>query len=132
MPSLAAALPAIEEPLTAAAPPQAPIEVQGKFFFAGGKKHFVKGVTYGPFAAGSHGAQFPERIRVAEDFALMAGMGINTVRVFTVPPVWLLDRAGAYGLKALVGIPWSQHITFLDNAPVQGEIRRSVLALPST
>ena len=27
-----------------------PIEVQGKFFFAGGKKHVVKGVTYGPFA----------------------------------------------------------------------------------
>ncbi len=106
----------------------AAIEVHGKFFFTGGKKHFVKGVTYGPFAPGADGTQFPDPARVAQDFALMAEMGANTVRVFTVPPVWLLDRAGANGLKVLVGIPWSQHITFLDNASVQGEIRRSVLA----
>jgi len=106
----------------------AAIEVHGKFFFTGGKKHFVKGVTYGPFAPGADGTQFPDPARVAQDFALMAEMGANTVRVFTVPPVWLLDRAGANGLKVLVGIPWSQHVTFLDNASVQGEIRRSVLA----
>ena len=31
----------------------AAIEVHGKFFFTGGKKHFVKGVTYGPFAPGA-------------------------------------------------------------------------------
>ena len=60
------------------------IEVQGKFFFSGGKKHFVKGVTYGPFAPGADGAQFPEPARVAQDFALMAEMGANTARVFTV------------------------------------------------
>src|SRR5437868_7274650 len=36
------------------------IRVHGKFFFAGDAKYFVKGVTYGPFGAGSHGAQFPE------------------------------------------------------------------------
>src|ERR1700730_4980292 len=104
------------------------IEVQGKFFFTSGKKHFVKGVTYGPFAPGADGTQFPEPARVAQDFALMAEMGANTARVFTVPPVWLLDIAGANGLKVLVGIPWSQHITFLDNPAVQAEIRRSVLA----
>src|SRR5216684_7390469 len=106
----------------------ATIEVQGKFFFTGGKKHFVKGVTYGPFAPGADGTQFPPPERVARDFALMAEMGANTARVFTVPPVWLLDIAAANGLKVLVGIPWSQHITFLDNPTVQAEIRRSVLA----
>jgi glycosyltransferase involved in cell wall biosynthesis len=108
--------------------PVAAIEVQGKFFFAGGKKHIVKGVTYGPFAPAPHGTQFPERAMVTTDFALMAGMGINTVRVFTVPPVWLLEIAAANGLKVLVGIPWSQHITFLDSPDVQAEIRRTVLA----
>ncbi len=107
---------------------QPAIEVQGKFFFSGGKKHFVKGVTYGPFAPAPHGTQFPERDMVAKDFALMAEMGVNTVRVFTVPPVWLLDIAGENGLKVLVGIPWSQHITFLDSTAVQAEIRRTVLA----
>ena len=37
-----------------------PVRVSGKFFFAGEHKHFVKGVTYGPFPTGSHGAPFPE------------------------------------------------------------------------
>ena len=31
-----------------------PLRVQGKFFFAGADKHFIKGVTYGPFAKGDH------------------------------------------------------------------------------
>jgi len=106
----------------------AQIRVQGKFFFAGPEKYFVKGVTYGPFAVGSHGAQFPEKEVVAKDFALMAAMGANTVRVFTVPPVWLLDIAGDNGLKVLVGLPWSQHVTFLDSREIQEEARRAVLS----
>jgi len=69
------------------------IRVYGKFFFAGEQKFFVKGVTYGPFAVGSHGKQFPECDVVIRDFRLMAEMGATVVRVFTVPPVWLLDRA---------------------------------------
>src|SRR5690348_3958983 len=92
------------------APPAGPIRVHGKFFFAGAVKHFVKGVTYGPFGSGSHGAQFPEREVVERDFALMMGAGVNTVRVFTVPPLWLLDMADAAGLKVLVGLPWAQHV----------------------
>ena len=64
----------------------AAIHVHGKFFFAGEAKFFVKGVTYGPFAPGSHGAQFPERETVIRDFRLMAEVGANTLRVFTVPP----------------------------------------------
>src|SRR5213595_2392429 len=104
------------------------IRVQGKFFFAGNTKHFVKGVTYGPFGPGSHGAQFPETGVVERDFALMRSAGINTVRVFTVPPVWLLDAAHAAGLKVLVGLPWSQHVAFLDSPAVQAEIREAVTA----
>ena len=49
------------------------IRVHGKFFFAGDAKYFVKGVTYGPFGPGSHGAQFPEMETVKRDFALMRG-----------------------------------------------------------
>src|SRR5437660_1342890 len=102
------------------------IRVQGKFFFAGNTKHFVKGVTYGPFGPGSHGAQFPEVETVAHDFALMRSAGANTVRVFTVPPVWLLDAAEQTGLKVLVGLPWSQHVAFLDSASIQAEIRAAI------
>src|SRR5215471_20600455 len=104
----------------------APIHVRGKFFFAGDEKFFVKGVTYGPFPVGSHGTQFPEYDVVARDFRLMAGMGATVVRVFTVPPVWLLDRAAEAGLRVLVGLPWSQHIAFLDDRKVQAQILRGV------
>src|SRR3984893_1235401 len=104
------------------------LRVHGKFFFVGDHKHFIKGVTYGPFAKGSHGAQFPEPEMVDNDFALMARSGVNTVRVFTVPPVWLLDAAHHAGLKVLVGLPWPQHIAFLDDAAAQTEIRETVPA----
>src|SRR5579864_9370271 len=120
--------PADDDPLPGAAPapPSGPIQVQGKFFFAGETKHFVKGVTYGPFQVGSHGAQFPERAVVQRDFSLMRGAGIHTVRVFTVPPIWLLDRAEAEGLRVLVGIPWTQHVAFLDSPTVKNEIRAAI------
>src|SRR6202140_2621014 len=111
----------------APAEPTGTIRVHGKFFFAGDNKHFVKGVTYGPFGPGSHGAQVPERAVVEQDFALMRIAGVNTVRVFTVPPLWLLDMADAAGLKVLVGLPWSQHVAFLDSAAVTAEIRDAVL-----
>ncbi|HWB50201.1 MAG TPA: hypothetical protein VG651_13905, partial [Stellaceae bacterium] len=108
------------------------IRVDGKFFRSGlsddAPKHFVKGVTYGPFAPGSHGAQFPEFAMVERDFALMRTAGINTVRVFTVPPLWLLDAAQRYGLKVLVGLPWSQHVAFIDSAEIQAGIRDAVVA----
>jgi glycosyltransferase involved in cell wall biosynthesis len=104
------------------------IRVHGKFFFAGGSKHFVRGVTYGPFAVAGHGAAFPEPGIVDTDFALMREAGVNTVRVFTVPPVWLLDAAHQAGLKVLVGLPWSQHVTFLEDAAIRSEIREAITA----
>jgi len=110
------------------ADPGDPIRVHGKFFFVGDRKHFIKGVTYGPFAPGSHGAQFPEFAVVDDDFALMQEAGVNTVRVFTVPPLWLLDAARRAGLKLLVGLSWSQHVAFLDSIAIQAEIREAIAA----
>jgi len=116
-------------PVMASAPAVAEtIRVHGKFFFAGAAKHFVRGVTYGPFTPGDHHAPFPERATVGRDFALMRGAGINTVRVFTVPPGWLFDMAEEAGLKVLVGLPWSQHVAFLDSTAIKAEIRAAVAA----
>ncbi len=123
-----------EDTVIAPSPPASamdgPIRVDGKFFVTGAgrdsKKHFIKGVTYGPFGPGTHGAQFPETDAVDRDFAMMVTAGINTVRVFTVPPVWLLDAAGKHGLKVLVGLPWSQHVAFLDDKAVQASIRDAI------
>ena len=44
----------------------------------------------------------------------MAANGINAVRTYTVPPRWLLDLALEHGLCVMVGLPWEQHVTFLD------------------
>ncbi|MBV8093053.1 MAG: hypothetical protein JO110_07440, partial [Acetobacteraceae bacterium] len=115
-------------PYRVAAPSRGPIRVHGKFFFAGERKHFVKGVTYGPFVRGSHGAQFPEAGVVDNDFALMQEAGVNTVRVFSVPPLWLLDAAHRVGLRVLVGLPWPQHIAFLESAGTRRDIRDTVSA----
>jgi O-antigen biosynthesis protein len=118
-------------PLTARAaksePPDA-IRVHGKFFFVGEQKYFIKGVTYGPFPEGSHGQQFPEYATAEADFAAMVEAGINTVRVFTVPPIWLLDAAEQTGLKLLVGLPWAQHIAFLDSAATQRQIKEAIVS----
>ena len=63
-----AAAPDLGEFLTQASHrPVGPVRVHGKFFFAGDDKYFVKGVTYGPFAVGSHGSQVPERDVVVRD-----------------------------------------------------------------
>jgi glycosyltransferase involved in cell wall biosynthesis len=120
----------LEAPAAAPLTADLPIRVDGKFFRAGfgdqAPKHYVKGVTYGPFGPGSHGSQFPEADVVDRDFALMVTAGINTVRVFTVAPVWLLDAAAKHGLRVLVGLPWSEHVTFLDDAAVQAGIRDAI------
>ena len=45
----------------------------------------------------------------------MAGLGINTVRTYTPPRRDLLDEAARQGLRVMVGLPWSQHVAFLDD-----------------
>ena len=44
----------------------------------------------------------------------MAANGVNAVRTYTIPPRWLLDLAAEHGLWVMAGLPWEQHITFLD------------------
>lgn len=103
-------------------------EVRGKFLFVGDKKFWVKGVTYGTFKPGVDGHQFPDRAQVERDFAQMSAAGLNTVRVYTPPPRWLLDVALQYGLKVMVGLPWAQHVAFLDLKGVAAEIERQLRA----
>ena len=71
--------------------------INGKFLDVDGDRLLVKGVAYGTFAPDETGIQFPPAERVADDFAAMAQAGINTVRLYTVPPVWLLDEAARHG-----------------------------------
>lgn len=91
------------------------VTVKGKFLFIGDEKFFVRGVTYGTFRPKDDGYQFPLPEVVERDFQLMKDNNINCVRVYTVPPVWFLDCALKHGLKVMVGMPWEQHVTFLDD-----------------
>src|SRR5438093_73788 len=87
--------------------------VKGKFLFADDRKLYVKGVTYGPLA--SDGDGFHDPARVVADLDRIASIGANAVRTYTVPPPWLLDGAAERGLRVMVGVPWEQHVTFLDD-----------------
>jgi GT2 family glycosyltransferase len=102
------------------------LEAHGKFFFAGGEKVLLRGVTYGPFAPDGSGVPFPDRAGVERDLALMAELGANTLRTFNVPPRWMLDSAAERGLRLLVGIPWAEHVCFLDSRELTRAIRGTV------
>jgi glycosyltransferase involved in cell wall biosynthesis len=92
------------------------------------EKLYLKGVTYGTFRPQADESQFPDQGVVETDFRLMAQQGINCVRTYTVPPRYLLDLALHYGLHVMVGLPWEQHITFLDSKERQQDICRRVTA----
>ena len=103
-----------------------PVTVSGKFFFVGDHKIYVRGVSYGPFGTSQHGFPFPSEEVLETDLRLMVAMGANTLRTFTVPPRWLLDRSAEHGLRVLVTIPWAEHVCFLDRKDLVAEIHGTV------
>ena len=104
-------------------------EVRGKFIFLGEDKLYLKGVTYGTFAPNGSGESYPAPDVVAQDFAQMAANGINAVRTYTAPPTWLLDLAYKSNIWVMVGLPWEQHIAFLeDKNRIQDIIENRILA----
>lgn len=96
--------------------------VRGKFLFIGDEKFFVKGATYGTFRPNNQGHDYPDPVVVDRDFRGMQAAGINTVRLYTVPPRWLLDIAQRHGLWTIVGLPWEQHIAFLGDDAIKRSI----------
>jgi beta-galactosidase/beta-glucuronidase len=102
--------------------------VAGKFLQAGDERFRVKGVSYGTFAPDAEGHCFPSAAAIAHDFALMRAAGVNTVRTYTVPDRSLLDLAQQHGLRVMVGVPWADHVAFLDDRRMSRAIRRDVTA----
>ena len=102
--------------------------VRGKFLFVGDEKLYVRGVTYGTFRPGANGVDLPDIEVVERDLAQMAANGVNAIRTYTVPPRWVLDAAQRNGLYVMVGLPWEQHVTFLDDRERAGDIERRVRA----
>jgi O-antigen biosynthesis protein len=100
----------------------------GKFVEVDGRRFLIKGVAYGTFEPDADGSQFPPLQQVARDFALMVDSGFNTVRTYTVPTPGVLDEAARHGLKVMAGIPWTQHVAFLDDRALMRQIRRETAA----
>lgn len=100
---------------------------RGKFLFAGQEKVFIRGVTYGPFRPEADGSDY-HPAAVQRDFGQMQRHGINAVRTYTPPPQWLLDLAVQFQLHLLVGLPWEQHIAFLQDPRRAKDILRRVSA----
>ncbi len=100
---------------------QGRVELDGKFFRINGRKFHPKGVTYGPLAPNAAGEPFGDRERTVRDFQQMMAYGINLIRVYHVPPLWLLDLALVHGLKVFIDIPWNKHLCFLESRQARQE-----------
>jgi len=113
-------------PAAVEATPLAPIRVRAKFFFDGDRKWFLKGVTYGPFRPNADGDLISTPEQARDDFVLMRELGVNLIRVYHVPPRWLLDLAAEHGLRVMISIPWTQHVAFLDDRKLRAQIIRTI------
>jgi glycosyltransferase involved in cell wall biosynthesis len=96
--------------------------VAGRFLYAGDEKLWVRGVTYGTFRPRFAGDDGYIATVVDADFARMVAAGINAIRLYEVPPAWLLDLALQHGLWVSVDVPWEEHIAFLDRRDVPASI----------
>ena len=74
----------------------------------------VRGATYGTFVSRGDGQPYPEADVIRRDLAAMSAAGLDTVRVYSVPPVEILEAALEHGLRVLAGVhyeDWRQHGT---------------------
>lgn len=108
------------------APQLVRVRPRAKFFFAGDEKFFLKGVTYGPFHPNADGDFLPTPEQAAQDFELMREMGVNIIRIYHVPPKWFLDVCRDHGMRAIISIPWAEHVEFLNNRKIRKQIVQTI------
>ncbi|MEK7706531.1 MAG: glycosyltransferase, partial [Verrucomicrobiota bacterium] len=102
------------------------VSVDGKFFRRGAEKLYLKGVAYGPFAPKAAGLPFASPEQTARDFALARELNANLLRIYHVPPKWVLDLAAQHDLLLLIDIPWNKHLCFLDSPADREGAREAV------
>ena len=96
------------------------IFVDGKFLQAGNRRFWVKGVTYGTFAPDAEAVSFRRRPG-RRDFAAMARAGRQHGPGLHAALARDARRSRADGLRVMVGLPWSQHVAFLDDRALRRE-----------
>ncbi|MBK1830025.1 glycosyltransferase [Verrucomicrobiaceae bacterium R5-34] len=95
------------------------LQVDGKFFRAGGRRVFLKMVTYGPFPEPlpEHLAQpLPELQRIRQ-------AGFNAIRLYHEPDLALLGAAAEAGLWVFAGLSWDQGRDFISQPSLLAEAR---------
>ncbi len=102
------------------------VRLDGKFFRVGGERFFMRGLTYGAFGPNAAGEPFPEPRRAEADLDQVVHLGANTLRIYDVPPGWLLEAAAIRGLRLFLTIPWNVQATFLDSRTSRRAIRTAV------
>ncbi len=102
------------------------ITTDGKFFRRGSERFHAKGLTYGPFSPNSEGFPFAGPGRTQKDFEIIKSTGANLLRLYDVPPGWLLDLAQDHDLKLLIDVPWTKQVCFLDVERSRQEIREII------
>ncbi len=86
----------------------------------------MRGLTYGPFAPNRDGEFLPERDALLRDFAQIRQLGGNCLRLYHVPPRWLLDEAMQAGLRVFIDVPWEKHRCFFEDYSAQEDARQRV------
>lgn len=102
------------------------VRPNGKYFAFKGAKWYVKGFVYGPFAPNDDGDYLPNPETVASDFTCLRNLGANTIRVYHVPPAWLLELAAEHDLQVFVDVPWEKHRCFFEDWHVTRAVRDHV------
>jgi GT2 family glycosyltransferase len=102
------------------------IRRDGKFFRLGSEKFYVKGVTYGPFAPNKDGEPLPDRAQVRRDFEQMRELGANCLRIYNIPPQWMLNLCQEMGLRMFVDVSWPKNMEFIHDQEVGNQARRAV------
>ncbi len=98
------------------------VRTRAKFFFEGGQKFFLKGVTYGTFKPDAQMYYVGPPEKAARDLAMMRQVGFNAVRIYHAPPKWFLDLAAENNIRVMVTLWWGQNVDFLDSRKRRKEI----------
>jgi O-antigen biosynthesis protein len=104
------------------------VQVDGKLFRQNGRRFYVKGFSYGPFAPNLSGESLPERATLRADLAAIQSLGGNTLRLYSEPSPQVLDDLLEFGIHAIVDIPWEKHRCFFEDWAALEAARQRVAA----
>ena len=102
------------------------VRTRAKFFFERDQKFFAKGVTYGPFAPDAEGAHFGTPEKAQSDFRLCASWGQLNSGLLRASEVVSRSLRRISNLRALISIPWSEHLEFLNDRKVRRDAESAV------